>query len=239
MRSKVISMTCQKASNLFPLTPYPLPLTLLGALVVVALAACVSEEQVKKAKGHFQEGMSYVESDQQRAFVSFQKAIQLDPDHKEAHYALGHLYFIKAKYKQAEEQFLEALRVDPDYSEAHNYLGQTYQKTDRWPEAIKQYRKALANPLYPTPDKALFNLGKALAHEGDFQGAVQALEDALAVSPPNLPPVLVHLELGKAYYKLGYDDKARESLTRVTNLNQGGELAAEAAKLMERMKRRN
>lgn len=207
----------------------------LSALVMMT-AGCVSEEQVKKANGYYQEGVSYVESDQQRAYVSFQKAIQLDPNHKEAHYALGHLYYLKAKYKQAEEQFLEAVRIDPDYSEAHNYAGQAYQKEERWAEAVKAYRKALANPLYPTPDKALFNLGRALAHEGDLQGAVQAFEDALSVSPPSLPPVLIHLELGRAYYKLGYDDKAREALARVKSLNQGGELAAEAAKLMERLK---
>jgi Tfp pilus assembly protein PilF len=209
------------------------------AAVVLAVAGCVTEEQMKKANGYYQEGLSYVETDQQRAFVSFQKAIQLDPNHKEAHYALGHLYYLKAKYKQAEEQFQEAVRIDSDYSEAHNYLGQTYQRQERWPEAVKAYRKALANPLYATPDKALFNLGKALAHEGDFQGAAQAFEDTLSVSPPSLPPVLVHLELGKTYYKLGYHDKARESLSRVTSLNQGGELAAEAAKLMERLKRSN
>ncbi len=228
-------MIRQSAALTVRLTSYALRFT----VIVVALAACVTEEQIKKANGYYQEGVSYVETDQQRAFVSFQKAIQLDPNHKEAHYALGHLYYLKAKYKQAEEQFQEAVRIDSDYSEAHNYLGQTYQRQERWPEAVKAYRKALANPLYATPDKAMFNLGKALAHEGDFQGAIQAFEDTLSVSPPSLPPVLVHLELGKTYYKLGYDDKARESLSRVTSLNQGGELAAEAAKLMERLKRSN
>lgn len=234
----MIRVRCQSAPNPFPLTLSPSPLTLLVVLAVLA-TGCVSEEQIKKANGHYQEGISYIESDQQRALVSFQTALQMDPNHKQAHYALGHVHFLRGKVKLAEEQFQEAVRIDPDYSEAHNYLGQTYQREERWAEAIKEYRKALTNPLYPTPDKAQFNLGRALAQEGDFPGAVQAFEDALTVSPPNVPPVLVNLELGKAYFKLGNEDKAREAWTRVTTLNQGGELAAEAVKLMERLKRKN
>jgi len=208
----------------------------LGLVPILILAGCATEEKIKKANGHYQEGVANLETDRQHAFVSFQKAILINPNHKEAHYSLGHLYALQGKYRQAEEEFREALRVDPDYSEAYNYLGQVLEQQDRWTDAITAYRSALGNPLYTTPDLARFNLGRALMHEGDMQGAIQAFEDALLISPPSVPPVVIHLELGRAYSKLGYDTKARESLIRVTSLDQKGRYAAEAAKLLERLK---
>ncbi len=204
--------------------------------VMGLLVGCVTEEKIKKANGYYQEGLSALDTDRQKAFVSFQKAIQLNPNHKEAHYALGHIYASQGKWKQAEEEFHEALRIDPDYSEAHTYLGRVLAEEDRWPEAIKSYRRALTNPLYATPDLARYHLGRALAHEGDMQGAAEAFEDALLVNPPSVPPAMVQLELGRAYYRLGYDTKAREALTRVTSLDKSGEYGAEAGKLLERLR---
>jgi tetratricopeptide (TPR) repeat protein len=107
---------------------------------------------------------------------------------------------------------------------------------NRWPEAIGAFRQALTNPLYATPDLARFHLGRALAHEGDYQGAMEALEDALVVNPPNVPPAQLQLELGRVYYKLGFERRSRETLTKVTTLDKNGEYAAAAKELLARLK---
>ncbi len=209
----------------------------LGVMLVLGGCVTVTEDNLKKAEGYYQEGIANLDTDRQQAFVSFQKAIQADPRHKEANYYLGHLYALQGKNKQAEEEFRKVLRIDPDYSEAYNYLGQVLEPQDRWPEAIESYRRALSNPLYATPDVVWFRLGKALAHEGYMEKATEAFEDALRISPPNVPPAEIHLELGRAYYRLGYDTKAREALKRVTSLDKkGGEYAVAAHKLLERLK---
>lgn len=197
---------------------------------------CGSEESVKRADGYYKEGMANLESDRQKAFVSFQKAIQENPMHRDAHYSIGHIYAEQRKYAQAEEEFRAVLRITPDNSEAYTYLGTVLTSQDRWQEAISAYRRALSNPLYATPDVAWYNLGLALAHEGDMPGAAQAFEDALLVAPPNVPSAQVHLELGRAYYRLGYDVKARESLLRVATLDKSGRFAAEANQLLERLR---
>jgi type IV pilus assembly protein PilF len=107
---------------------------------------------------------------------------------------------------------------------------------NRWPEAIAAFRQALTNPLYATPDLARFHLGRSLAHEGDYQGAMEAFEDALVVNPPNVPPAQLQLELGRVYYKLGFERRSRETLTKVTTLDKGGEYAAAANELLTRLK---
>jgi len=202
-----------------------------------ALGGCaVNEETIKKSQGYYQEGLANLEGDRQRAFVSFQKSVQLNPNNKEARYALGHVYALQGKFPQAEEEFRAAIKIDENYSEAYTYRGRILASQDRWEEAIKCYRKALSNPLYATPDLARYHLGRALAHQGDLQASMEVLEDAVMVSPPSVPPAMTHLELGRVYYQLGYTTKAREALKKVTSLDKDGEYAAAATELLARLK---
>jgi Tfp pilus assembly protein PilF len=180
--------------------------------------------------------MASLEHDRQKSYVSFQKAVQLDPRNKEARYGLGHILVYQGKLSQAEREFREAIEIDENYSEAHTYLGQVLASQDRWDEAIAEFRRALSNPLYSTPDLARYQLGKALAHEGDYQGAMEALEDALVVNPPNVPPAMLQLELGRVYYKLGFERRAKDALTKVTTLDKNGSYAAAAKELLARPK---
>lgn len=210
-------------------------LVLCGGLVASLPACGTTEEAIKKSKGYYQEGVANLSTDRQLAYVSFQKAVQLNPDNTEAHYGLGHIYVMRGKLKEAEQEFREAIRIDPDYSEAHTYLGQVFAGQDRWDHAVEQYRKALSNPLYATPDLARYHLGRALLQQGDARGAMEALEDALTVNPPSVPPAMVHLELGRTYHKLGFNARAREALTKVSSLDQGGSLATEAEDLLRRI----
>lgn len=212
------------------------PLLVLALAIGGAPGCATSEEMAQKSKGYYQEGIASLDHDQQKAFVSFQKAVQVDPGNKEARYGLGHILAQQGKLLQAEEEFRAATKIDENYSEAHTYLGQILEKQDRWRAAIASFRQALANPLYATPDLARFHLGRSLAHEGDYQGAMEALEDALVVSPPNVPPALLHLELGRVYYKLGFERRAKETLNKVATLDKGGEYAAAAKELLTRLK---
>ncbi len=210
-----------------------------SVLVVVGLlasACAATEESIQKSQGHYQEGIATLSGDRQKAFVSFQKAVQFNPKNKEARYGLGHVYAIQGKLAQAEEEFRAAIQIDDAYSEAHTYLGQVLASQEKWDEAIRSYRAALANPLYATPDLARFHLGRALTQRGDFLEAMESLEDAVAANPASVPPALTHLELGRVYSKLGYAAKAREILSKVKMMDKGGEYAAAATELLARLK---
>jgi type IV pilus assembly protein PilF len=216
----------------------PFAFSMLGvALVIGWLPGCAtSEGSAQKSKGYYQEGLASLEHDQQKAFVSFQKSVKLDPNNKEARYGLGHILALQGKLTQAEEEFIAATKIDENYSEAYTYLGQVLENQGRWKDAIAAFRQALANPMYATPDLARFHLGRLLAHENDYQGAMEAFEDALVINPPNVPPALLNLELGRAYYKLGFERRSRETLTKVMTLDKGGEYAAAAKELLTRLK---
>ena len=209
---------------------------MLAHWLVAAWLCHIGRVVKQKSKGYYQEGLASLDHDQQKAFVSFQKAVKVDPNNKEARYGLGHILARQGKLSQAEEEFRAATKIDENYSEAYTYLGVVLSMQNRWPEAIAAFRQALTNPLYATPDLARFHLGRSLAHEGDYQGAMEAFEDALVVNPPNVPPAQLQLELGRVYYKLGFERRSRETLTKVTTLDKGGEYAAAANELLTRLK---
>lgn len=225
--------------NLFAVSiirPFARPLLVLALLIGWLPGCATSEESLQKSKGYYQEGLASLDHDQQKAFVSFQKAVQLNPGNKEARYGLGHILALQGKFPQAQKEFVAATKLDENYSEAYTYLGQVLEKQERWKEAIAAFRLALTNPLYATPDLARFHLGRTLVHESDYQGAMEAFEDALVVNPPNVPPALLNLELGRVYYKLGFERRSRETLTKVTTLDKDGEYAAAAKELLTRLK---
>ena len=103
-------------------------------------------------------------------------------------------------------------------------------------DAEKDAAKYSALPALAAMHQHEFHRGQALVHESDYQGAIEAFEDALVVNPPNVPPALLQLELGRAYYKLGFERRSREALTKVTTLDKGGAYAAAAKELLARLK---
>jgi len=92
---------------------------LVSVLLIGGLSGCAtSEGSAQKSKGYYQEGLASLEHDQQKSFVSFQKAVKLDPNNKEARYGLGHILAMQGKFPQAEEEFVAATKLDENYSEA-------------------------------------------------------------------------------------------------------------------------
>jgi Tfp pilus assembly protein PilF len=205
---------------------------------LLASAGCISEERIKKADGYYQEGVAVLNTDQQSAYISFQKALKQNPDHRNAHYYVALIYATQEKFTEAEAEIREVLDIDPDYPDAHSFLGQLLVKQNRRQEAIRAFRKAASSPLYTTPDVAYYQMGLALELEGDMQGAKEAFEEAVKVVPPNVPPALVYLELGRVHYRLGEDAKAHDALARAVSLDKdkSGAVTAEARALMERLK---
>lgn len=98
---------------------------------------------------------------QLQAIATYEKVLELDPEHTAAHINLGTLYYNRQDYKAAEEHYREALRIDSRYALAHFDLGNVLDETGRVSEAIQTYLNALQ--LAPTYADAHYNL--ALAYE--------------------------------------------------------------------------
>lgn len=180
-----------------------LRLSSLFVILAAILTRCAAGPSiVKESDAYYKEGLSYLDNDPQRAFVSFQKAIQLHPKNRDAHYALGHIYFIQGRNEKARDEFRIVLKIDPGDSEAHNYLGNVYGREGEWDKALYEYREALKNLLYATPEMSHYNLSVALMNKGDLGGALKELDEAVKINPNHILD-----------YKLTYNDIAQRYLT--------------------------
>lgn len=149
----------------------------------------------------------------QAAKVEFEKAVELNPKDRDAHYALGHIYYMWGKQADAEREFKRTLSIDSSFSAAQNYLGKVYEQRKDWDKAIRAYRKALENKKYETPQYAHFNLGIALKHQNRKEEALQEFHEALRVDPSfvvgDSPAAYsVYNEIGQMLAGLGRLDEA-------------------------------
>jgi len=98
---------------------------------------------------------------QMEAISTYQKVLEMEPQHAAAHINLGTLYYNRQDYRMAEQHYRQAIEIDPRYSLAYFDLGNVLDETGRVGEAIQTYQTALQ--LAPTYADAHYNL--ALAYE--------------------------------------------------------------------------
>jgi type IV pilus assembly protein PilF len=208
-------------------------------LVGTILGGCAQDDvkkHVRESEGYFKEGVSFLTTDQQKAYVSFQKAIQADPNNFDAHYALGNLYFQRKHYADAEREFETCVELNPHSGEALNYLGRVLIMEGKNREAIVALKKVTTLPLYSTPDVAYTDLARVLELEGDIAGALEAYQEALKVDPPNIWRSFIYLSVGRLHMRQGDAAKARVALTQATQMDPEGQAGEEAARLMKGLK---
>ncbi len=207
------------------MAPYRYGKQLVMLSVLFALLGCVTDASIKAkgdADGHYQLGRAFLPDNLQKAIVSFERAISLDPNHRDAHLELGIIYGERGRLDAAEERYKQAVRIDPDYSEAHNNLGTVYARQARWDEAIEEYRAALENPMYAWPDTAHYNLARALSQVGKHDDALIELRNASLVVPLAMPAVLIHREFGRIYEKVGNIELARSAYEEAIEADEQG-----------------
>jgi type IV pilus biogenesis/stability protein PilW len=153
-------------------------------LIISLLCSCAtikSEKDIQQAEAHFQLGLSYLNDNNiQPAFVEFQKAIEFNPDNKEAHNMIGVIYLTKLEdYSNAVSHFKKALILDKNFSEAYNNLGNAYEKIGMHDDAIESYKAAIANPLYRNTPLAFYNMGMLYYKLTRYDDAMDAFKESL------------------------------------------------------------
>jgi polysaccharide biosynthesis/export protein len=89
-----------------------------------AVERAVSAEAKAEAKRLYKEGVKYgLAGLFPQAVEILQRAIKLDPENADAHFALGHAYFDLKQYRDAIESLKVAVYLDPKDAEARDRLG--------------------------------------------------------------------------------------------------------------------
>lgn len=72
--------------------------------------------------------------------------IEINPDHAEAHFGLGSIYFRQNMFDDAVKEFTKVTRIKPEYVEAYQRLWLAYKKlgmNDKAEEELQKYKKLI------------------------------------------------------------------------------------------------
>lgn len=163
-------------------------------------------------------GLNYVLlNDYPDAIHWLEKAVELDPNNKEAWYYLGRAYYTEARLPEARKAFLTVLKLNPQDARAENNLGLISETNGQFADALEAYKKAITwQEKNPTPSEQPYvNLGSLLLQQGDIQGALPMLEHAAALAPSDS---FCRMKLGIAYRQVGRLPDAQLELEKATQL---------------------
>lgn len=105
---------------------------------------------------------------------AYERAIQADPTHADAHVNLGRMMHEEGAPAAAERHYRDALQADPNHETAAFNLGVALEDLGRIDDALKAYRNALA--LDPQNADAHYNLAGIYERRGEKQAALRHLK---------------------------------------------------------------
>lgn len=128
--------------------------------------------------------VEYLKQDNLRqALDSIDAAVQADPTYMAGFLVRAHIQQLLKLDHEAEASFKKALDLAPASPEANNNYGWFLCTRERAAESLPYFAKALADPLYETPQTAQSNWGMCLSKLGRREEANEHLLAALRAAP--------------------------------------------------------
>jgi adenylate cyclase len=153
----------------------------------------------------------------ERALALARKAVELDDQSPQTHWALGYAHLYRKEYDQAIAAVERAIDLAPNYADGYGLLAHIKNFTGDHEQALSLIQNAMdLNPYY-TFDYP-WNLGRAYYGLERYAEAAQALETALE---KNATAAQVRLFLASSYLRLGRADDAEWEIEQVVMADPG------------------
>lgn len=132
------------------------------------------------------------------------QAVQADPVYITGYLSRAYVLGLLQMDDKAEQDYQQALKLDPANPQVNNNYGLFLCEHGRPQDSLALFQKALANPLYDSPQSAYLNLGRCSAKLGRTDQANDYLLSALRVAPNYAPALseLAEMQLGLGNAKL-------------------------------------
>ena len=155
--------------------PKPLELVRIGPPSADGALGVPVDDATRSADSWYDEALDLEAEQPERAIPAYERAIELDPQHAEAHLNLGRILHEHGRLAQAEVHYRRALAAAPDNARAVYNLGVALEDRNRPSEAKAAYERAVA--LDPDLAAAHFNLSRLLEREGSDADALGHLAE--------------------------------------------------------------
>jgi len=191
--------------------------------VLVALAALLmtgasqDDEVINRALTMFNRAKQlHSEGRLDEAIAEYKGASKLDPENPWIFNALGLAQTEARDFKEAEKTFRQALKLNAELTDIHNNLGVLYSEMGQKEKAFEEFTTVVRNPSYPTPEKALFNMGALYFREQNYELALMYYRRAVEKSPKF---AMGYRGLGEVHLALDEPEMAFDNFGRALELS--------------------
>lgn len=160
---------------------------------------------VKLAVAYMEEGQLDV------ALRKAKQAINVEPSNAQAHNVIALLYERLGENNLAEQHYVRGLELQPRNSYLLNAYGTFMCNREKYEQADELFQRAVANPLYKTPEIALTNAGICIGRSSDKARSEKYMRMALEKNPRFAPALI---QMGLLSYEAGNYLSARAYLQR-------------------------
>ena len=138
------------------------------------------------------------------AVVKAEKAISIDKELPQSHWALAYARVNQHQYILAIESANQSLVLNPNYTDGHATLAESYIYSDNETKGVEILRNVMhLNPYYPAPYASA--LGQAYYFLGENEKALSSLQDAME---KNYSLLTSHVMLIATLSRLGMNEEA-------------------------------
>jgi len=143
------------------------------------------------------------------------KAIELDTNSAEAHFALGFAYEQRSHYEQMEREMRRVLKLNPSHAHARDSLGDIFHRANgKLEDGLREYNFALMSDPFLLP--AYRGIADINIKKGKYREAKKNLLQLLEIHENN---DLAIIFLGRVHRFLGEYEKSVEALKKAVMLN--------------------
>jgi tetratricopeptide (TPR) repeat protein len=142
----------------------------------------------------------------------YRKALEIRPDLRGMHLALGLIKLEAGNLSAAETEFRAEVKISPGDGEAAWRLGSVLLKEGYTQEALAELQRS--DKLRPQMIETLYDLGKAYDLDNQPRAAEKAWLEVIALDDSSPATVSAHLELSKLYRKQGKLAEANRHLKK-------------------------
>lgn len=176
----------------------------------VAIDPNFAEAYAQLARGYNTMAFKYSADSERKRFhenaeVAIEKALALNPDLAEGHFARGLILWTNTKrfpHEQAIQSYKRSLSLDPNLDETHHQLSLVYSHIGLLDEADESVGKALA--INPNNTLARFRAGVYVAYRGRADEAIAIFKTI----PRDFTPLIVDRSTAEALIQVGRTSEA-------------------------------
>ena len=168
----------------------------------------------------------------ENAAVAVEKALALDPDLAEGHFARGLILWThdnRFPHEQAIQAYRRALQLNPNLDEAHHQLALVYLHIGLLDKGWAELEKAVS--INPANTLARFRFGAIDMYQGKYEDALVLFNTI----PREKNPSLVAFQTATALFKLGRDNEAEavvDEFLQTYPKDEGGAVTSVRAMLL-------